>query len=243
MAQPTRRSQETRGSARDGRDGVVDQILDAAENVVIRDGIGKLTLDAAAREAKLSKGGLMHHFPSKDDLIDALVHRKVEAWRTECNAAIDQQAPGPGRVPRAILNHCLASTDKWTESLRRRGHVLVAALVHDSRHVEPLRKAHKEIAARVAADGLAPGIGETVQLAVDGLWFNWIFGLEELKPQRVAAVRAALRRLVEQSCCEQAATAVKKSARGEGAAAGNTLRNAARSRTRKTARRKGAIRA
>jgi hypothetical protein len=37
------------------------RIVDAAEEVVLRDGVARLTLDAAAAEAGLSKGGILYH--------------------------------------------------------------------------------------------------------------------------------------------------------------------------------------
>src|SRR5205809_615370 len=49
------------------------KLLDAAEAVVVRQGIANLTLDAVAAEAGMSKGGLLHHFPTKDRLVEALV--------------------------------------------------------------------------------------------------------------------------------------------------------------------------
>jgi hypothetical protein len=45
--------------------GSKDRILDAAERVVLRDGVTHLTLDAVAAETGISKGGLLYHFPSK----------------------------------------------------------------------------------------------------------------------------------------------------------------------------------
>jgi AcrR family transcriptional regulator len=56
-------------------------LLDAAEAVVMRQGIANLTLDAVAAEAGMSKGGLLHHFPTKDRLVEALVTRSAENWR------------------------------------------------------------------------------------------------------------------------------------------------------------------
>lgn len=173
-------------------------MLNAAEEVVLRDGIGHLTLDAVAREAKLSKSGLLHYFPNKDALIDALVERKLTAWRAEYEDAIAKQDPGPDRIPRAFLNMCLSSAGKCTNEMRRSSIVLVAALVHDASRVEPLRKLRREILARIADDGLAEGIGEAILLAVDGLWFNWIFGLTELTAQQLSAAHAALLSLLEQ---------------------------------------------
>ena len=58
-----------------------DTLLDAAETVVARQGFANLTLDAVAAEAGISKGGLLHHFPSKDRLVEGLVARTAEGWR------------------------------------------------------------------------------------------------------------------------------------------------------------------
>ena len=56
-------------------------LLDAAEAVVARQGIANLTLESVAAEAGMSKGGLLHHFRTKDRLIEALVRRAAENWR------------------------------------------------------------------------------------------------------------------------------------------------------------------
>jgi AcrR family transcriptional regulator len=56
-------------------------LLDAAEAVVVRQGIANLTLDAVAAEAGMSKGGLLHHFPTKNRLVEALVMRSAENRR------------------------------------------------------------------------------------------------------------------------------------------------------------------
>lgn len=44
-------------------------ILLAASIVVKNNGVEKLTLEAVAKEAGVSKGGLLHHFPNKEALI------------------------------------------------------------------------------------------------------------------------------------------------------------------------------
>lgn len=173
-----------------------DAILDAAENAILRDGIGSLTLDAVAAEAGLSKSGLLHHYRSKDALIDAMVRRAVEGWRDEMRAAIESQAPGPGRVSRATLATCLGSASNWTAALRRRGWVLVAALVHNPAHVQPLRDVVEEMEERIAADALPAGAGEVVRLVTDGLWFGWIFGIAEPTAKKLEAIRTALRGLM-----------------------------------------------
>lgn len=167
-------------------------MLNAAEEVVLREGIGRLTLDAVAREANLSKGGLIHHFPTKDALIDAMVRRKIDGWRAEYTSAIDHEAPGPGRVLRALVGLCLGNDDPGGDAECRRCFVLVAALVHDAKHVAPLREAHRDLALRVQADGLPAGAGEAVHLAMNGLWFDRMFGLTDFTPEKLAEIRGAL---------------------------------------------------
>jgi AcrR family transcriptional regulator len=172
-------------------------VLDAAEKVVVRDGIGRLTLEAVAREAKLSKSGLLHHFPSKEAMIDALVRRTIDDWVSDTAESYAATEAGRGRAVRAILSTCLSSTDQWTDSMRRGSVVLVAALVHDPKHVEPLRKATRLMLDRFDGDGLPAGVGDLVHLAVNGIWFDWIFRLSDWTPQRLTAVRNAIRHLLD----------------------------------------------
>lgn len=174
-----------------------DIILRAAEDVILGQGIGAMSLDAVAKRAGLSKSGLLHHFHSKDAMVDALVRRKVDRWREDYTAAIEAEAPGPGRVSRAFLSMCLGCTSAFTEERRRSGLVLVAALVHDARHVEPMRRTREDISRRLDHDQLLPGVGEAVRLAIDGLWFGWIFGISELTPKKLETTLAALTRLVD----------------------------------------------
>lgn len=51
------------------------QLLESAAMIAGRDGIAALSLNAVAREAGVSKGGLLHHFPNKQALIYALFAR------------------------------------------------------------------------------------------------------------------------------------------------------------------------
>ena len=46
-----------------------DKICEAAIRIASRDGLLAMTLENVAREAGITKGGVMYHFPSKDELI------------------------------------------------------------------------------------------------------------------------------------------------------------------------------
>lgn len=175
-----------------------DHLLDAAETVVVGSGIGSLTLDAVAAQAKVSKGGLLYHFRSKDALIEALVVRICEGWRADYTEAIAGVEPGPGRVARGLMSMCISTPEKWTETLRRSSVVLVAVLTNNPALVKPLRDVYRGLFRLLEEDGggkRSPE-GEVVVLALNGLWFEWIFGLEDMCPERLGAIRGTLMNLV-----------------------------------------------
>src|ERR1700730_6655090 len=70
------------------------QILQAAVRVTERHGITALTLEAAAKEARLPKPGLMYHFRTRDDLLIAIQRHLTEMWEgqllTELGKPLEQ---------------------------------------------------------------------------------------------------------------------------------------------------------
>jgi AcrR family transcriptional regulator len=184
-----------------GADGVLqDRLLDAAETVVARQGIANLTLDAVAAESHMSKGGLLHHFPTKDRLIEALVTRSAESWRACYMDAYARTAEGPGRMARALLDHCLSDVPSWTDQLRRSSFAVFAALAQNPTLIEPMRAVYGDLHRRIDDDGLPPGVGQVVAAAIDGLWLYWVLGLAPVNQDLIARVRVALEDMVAGGC-------------------------------------------
>nr|WP_091743042.1 TetR/AcrR family transcriptional regulator [Marininema mesophilum] len=48
-------------------------MLTAASDIVRERGVSKLTLEAVANRAGVSKGGMFYHFPSREDLVQAMI--------------------------------------------------------------------------------------------------------------------------------------------------------------------------
>lgn len=70
------------------------RVLDAYQSILIADGERAATLDAVAKVAGVSKGGLLYHFASKDDLAEALA--ELLAVLTEQDLERMRKAPeGP----------------------------------------------------------------------------------------------------------------------------------------------------
>jgi AcrR family transcriptional regulator len=71
-------------------------LLDAAEAILERDGIGALTLRAAAREAGVSHAAPAHHFGDLAGLLSALAASGFVRLREEIEAEAASAGPEPG---------------------------------------------------------------------------------------------------------------------------------------------------
>ncbi|MFD6274001.1 TetR/AcrR family transcriptional regulator [Streptomyces sp. NPDC060209] len=68
------------------------QILEAAARVVEREGVKSVTFDSVAAEAGLTKGGLLYHFASRDDLVQAIHQHLADQWEAQIAAAAGKPA-------------------------------------------------------------------------------------------------------------------------------------------------------
>lgn len=166
-------------------------LLEAATRVVLARGGAALTLDAVAREAGVSKGGLLYHFPSKSALIAGLVAHLVAGFEAAL-AAAEAGERGPGRFTRAWLT---VASSAEVAALDAASAGLVAAVAEDPALLAPLREAYARWDARMAADGLDPADAALVRFALDGLWMARVAGLPEPAPDVLAGLLARLRAL------------------------------------------------
>src|SRR5262245_30122436 len=78
-------------------------ILEAAERVIVQSGVEKATIDEVAREAGVSKGGVLHHFPSKEAIIVGLVTMLVAKFEDDVAARQTLDPVPEGSFTRAFL--------------------------------------------------------------------------------------------------------------------------------------------
>jgi len=77
---------------------VRERLLDAAETLFYRDGVGRTGVDAVLAEAGVSPATLYAHFGSKDQLVAAYLARRLERWRIAWEQAIAEQSSAEGRL-------------------------------------------------------------------------------------------------------------------------------------------------
>ncbi|POF62052.1 TetR family transcriptional regulator [Novacetimonas maltaceti] len=112
-----------------------EKVLECAEQVVQRSGASALTLDAVARQAGITKGGLQYCFGNKDDLIAALVER----WIT----AFDMQAAlhgGPDASPLARARAYVRVCSQIDDATRARMAGMLVTLLQSPRHLQRIRQ-------------------------------------------------------------------------------------------------------
>lgn len=85
---------------RDGIEGdhTIERILEAAREAFTTDGVG-VTLDVIARRAGVGPGTVHRHFPTKNQLYDAIVAVHLDELRREAQAALDGGDKGTGFFP------------------------------------------------------------------------------------------------------------------------------------------------
>lgn len=167
-----------------------DALLKAANHIVARDGVERLTLDAVARETAVSKGGVLYHFPTKEALVAAMLERLSDDFE----ASLDRhasEAPGkPGRWLRAYLASSTREEEYTADVLA----CLLAGAATNPALLAPLRERWQRWQDQAVADGVDETTATLVRLAVDGLWFADLFGFA---PPRGRARKRLIARLQE----------------------------------------------
>jgi AcrR family transcriptional regulator len=162
-----------------------ERLLDAAVAVVRRAGAQGLTLEAVAAEAGVSKGGLLYHFASKRQLLDALVARWLDAWQAEMDADEHRDGFVPAFVRASHLG-AAGGEERAAET------ALLAAMVAEPEVLAAARDRYATWQDRVEREGGDPVAATVARLAADGLWLADLLGLAPPQGELREAVLARL---------------------------------------------------
>lgn len=154
--------------------------MQAAMSVLQTQGAAALTLDMVAKQAQVSKGGLLHHYPSKERLIEALLRYLYDEFETCVQALYDQDSEpdAPGRWARAYARASFDPTE-----LPIQVSVSLAAYLKDNEQLRDLMQ--KDLAiweARLASDGISPARAAVIRLVSDSYWMERLLKVETQVP-------------------------------------------------------------
>jgi len=172
-----------------------DRILNAAQQRLLALGPAGLVLDAIARDAGVSKGGLLYHFSTKDELIGGLCARMLSHFDERLASEYEDDPEPTGAWTRSYLASTVTEEGKPADDSAQLMAGLLATLGRDSEHLEAVRQRFGLWQERFAADGIDPTRATLVRLAADGLWLSALLGLPQLDDRESREVISALRRM------------------------------------------------
>ncbi len=171
-----------------------EAILRAADWVVVEEGVSGMTLEAVAREAGVSKGGLLYHFPCKEALIGGMTGRLIEGFEAVLGRELrEDRGAGGGRWTRAYARAGFAE-DRWYLQVSAG---LLAGVAEDPTLLDPLRRRFQDGQRWAERDGLDPAVAILVRLAADGHFFGELLGFAPAKGALRKRVLGALLSLTE----------------------------------------------
>ncbi|MEV2276591.1 TetR/AcrR family transcriptional regulator [Nocardiopsis sp. NPDC049922] len=156
-----------------------DRILDALQDILINEGYSAVTLEAVARAASVSKGGLLYHFPSKTALLTGLIDRLSALAEEEFREARE----GDEGVVRVFLRTSLPQSPEERE--------LYWAVIAALRGQEDLSEEAAGLVQRLFTrwgellheELTDPVLAEIILRAGDGLYMAAIAGLPQPDPE------------------------------------------------------------
>lgn len=143
-------------------------LIGAAAALIADQGLSRLTVDAVARAAGVTKGGLFHHFPSKDDLIQGVIGAMIDSADATIATTMADDPEPHGSFTRAYLAGVF--TDKRVTE-RASTRTLCLAMLADPTLQDVWLDWVKDQVAKHAATDDNPACA-LVRLAADGAWLN-----------------------------------------------------------------------
>ena len=152
-----------------------ESVLCAAERVVSREGAARLTIEAVATEAGISKASVLYDYKTTQALIRAVIERRMKAECARLAAAIEDAGPGPDRAMRGRL--AVAQSRSMSDADRAVALNLIAALAQDEELRRPMQEAYRQQIAEIMETSTHPRGALLAFLALEGLKVLECFGI------------------------------------------------------------------
>lgn len=149
-------------------------LIESARRLALENGLGAVGLEAVAADAGVTKGGLLHHFPSKQALVEGVFQHLLEEFEADLEARMAADGDGFGLFTRAYIRSVfeVGAEAQW-------GALWVATLTDPQ-----LRRTWGEwFNARVSRYGETGLALETARFSADGVWLGHMFGVAPEDPE------------------------------------------------------------
>ncbi|MFI6094310.1 TetR/AcrR family transcriptional regulator [Lentzea sp. NPDC051213] len=169
------------------------ELLDAAARALIEHGPG-VSLDAVARVAGVSKGGLLHHFRTKQALLTGLIDEWFGRYDVMVESLLEPEGT-PGRWARAHIRATFApdENDLWSHPS------VVTALLGVPEVQQRIDAAAARWRQQTDSDGLHPQRADLISRALDGVTLADLLWRGQETAQERDNTRDLLLKLTEQT--------------------------------------------
>lgn len=147
-------------------------LLDSAASIAASQGFAAVTMQTVAAAANVTKGGLIHHFPNKQALVEAMALDQLDQLDASIDGYIAADPENHGRFTRAYV---MASLDPKNFGSASAWGAIAASVGADPamRTVWEKWLADRLEQHRDTDSGMAL---QVVRLAADGGWFAYLMG-------------------------------------------------------------------
>lgn len=151
-------------------------LLDEAARITLEQGLSKVTFQAVADAVGVTKGGVMHHFATKDALILEVFYDAMVKFEAEVNAAMAKDPVSYGSFTRAYIDATISLGEKGQAEFNSQATLYVLMLgdrMLRERWAEWSNEQLKKYAATDNSETLC-----MVRLVADGIWLSDFSGID-----------------------------------------------------------------
>ncbi len=151
-------------------------LLDQAARITLEQGLSKVTFQAVADAVGVTKGGVMHHFSTKNALVLEVFNDAMAKFEAEVNTAMADDPVKYGSFTRAYIDATISLGEQGQEEYDNQA-TLYVLMLGDSELRELWAKwANEQLKKHAATDNT-----ETlcmVRLVADGIWLSDFSGID-----------------------------------------------------------------
>ncbi|MEH7321147.1 TetR/AcrR family transcriptional regulator [Priestia megaterium] len=156
-----------------------DLILKAAIEFILEKDFNDLTLEAVAKQAGISKGGLLYHFPNKEALLAGLTQHIFEEFITLFKEKANQDPFEKGKWSRALVE--LSKWDLEHNSKLNIGVLAQSLLDHDTS--KAIDTNYQYVQDKIEEDVINPVTATIIRLAIDGLYYSELLNVAPIEKE------------------------------------------------------------
>lgn len=158
------------------RNSKYNRVLLSAASIVKKQGVERLTLEAVAKKAGISKGGLLYHFPNKELLLEGMVKYMAGDFVHSLQERINSSSHDRGKWSRAYIQQTVEDINKDNGI----SEALIVAMFANPELLLEMQTHYAQWQQNFVQDGIDPVQATMVRLIADGLWFSEVFGLGKI---------------------------------------------------------------